>query len=156
EGSVFKTIIPLDESLADTLNDVDAVNDTLKATDRINDTVTDTLNDNDAVIDTVTDTLNPNDRINDRINDGIKSGAIDSQSKDVLLKLSRLTQFIYITPLMNAEELASKLNISISTVNRYLKTLKLIGVSELHGARKTGGYIITPSFESEIIKGYKI
>ena len=73
-----------------------------------------------------------------------------NQSKAVLIKLVRLSQLIYRSPLLNAKELASKINVSVSTVNRYLKILKTIGVSELKGARKTGGYLIRNSFQSEI------
>ncbi|HAH23991.1 MAG TPA: hypothetical protein DCL77_09585, partial [Prolixibacteraceae bacterium] len=91
-------------------------------------------------------------KINDRISGAIKNGAIKNQNKGVLIKLVKLSQLIYKTPLLNAEELASKIKVSVSTINRYLKILKIIGVSELKGARKTGGYLITNSFQSEIKK----
>jgi ATP-dependent DNA helicase RecG len=123
EGYVFKTIIPLDENLNKGLND---------ASDRISDRIS--------------------DKINDRINDRIKKGIIDNQSKIVQAKLCELAQFIYKMPLSNAKELALSINVSVPTVNRYLKLLKLIGVSELQGARKTGGYILTDSFKSDLGK----
>ena len=88
--------------------------------------------------------------MSDRISDRIKSGVIIRPKKEIRFKLDKLVQIIYIQPLLNAEELASKINVSVPTANRYLRTLKLIGVFELKGAYKTGGYIITHSFESVI------
>jgi len=49
-----------------------------------------------------------------------------------------------------------QIHVSIPTVNRYLKTLRIIGVSETKGARKSGGYVITQLFESEIEKNNEI
>lgn len=123
EGPTFKTIIPLNDGFEED-------NASVKTSDRINDRIS--------------------DRINDRINDRIKSGVIKSQSKIVVIKIVRLSQLIYRSPLLNAKELASKINISVPTVSRYLKILKLIGVSELKGAKKTGGYQIISLFQSEI------
>ncbi|MCK9640061.1 MAG: hypothetical protein M0R39_09150 [Prolixibacteraceae bacterium] len=130
EGAVFKTIIPLDESLTDTLIEKDAVNDTLNSSDKINDALTDTLSDNGAVVDAVNDTLNPayriNDAVTDKINEAIKQKISNQYKKPVQEKLVKLTLLIYQNSLLKAEELAIIISVSIPTIKRYLKILKNI------------------------------
>jgi hypothetical protein len=170
EGAVFKTIIPLDESLTDTLIEKDAVNDTLNSSDKINDALTDTLSDNDAVVDAVNDTLNNNgavvDAVNDtlnpayRINDGvtdkideaIKQKISNRYKKPVQEKLVKLTLLIYQNSLLKAEELAIMISVSVPTIKRYLKILKTFNVTVQPKSRKEGGYMLTHNFQSEIEK----
>ena len=184
EGSVFKTIIPLDENLMnkvdavnDTLNEVDAVydriNDTLKADDRINDAVNDTLNGVDAVDDRINDTLNASDRtnnavndtlngvdaVNDRMNTAIRSvieqWLLNLYKKPVREKSSMLTVLLFQQEGLKAEELAMRLQLKLQAVKRYIKILKARQIIERPHAKKEGGYYLTQSFRKEIEK-YKI
>jgi ATP-dependent DNA helicase RecG len=142
EGAVFKTIIPLDESLTDTLSDNEAVNDT--------------LNDNDAVVDAVNDTLNPayrtNAAVTDKINEAIKQKISNRYKKPVQEKLVKLTLLIYQNSLLKAVELAIMISVSVPTVKRYLKILKTFNVTEQPKSRKEGGYVLTHNFQSKIEK----
>lgn len=157
EGAVFKTIIPLDENL---VVEVDAVNDTSIFGDRINDRINDTLNDSttdtlsgdDRINDTLNDRINQVRRINDKINDTLKNNLTNKVEDRVLLKLVELTKVVYWNPLLNAEELAGKLQVSIPTINRYLKILRTEAVTEIRGSRKKGGFTTTQAFQLEIEK----
>jgi len=64
----------------------------------------------------------------------------------VVDNLTNLVNLIYQTPLLNADELAKGIDVSIPTINRYLRILRKLFISELKGARKSGGYIITKDF----------
>jgi len=64
----------------------------------------------------------------------------------VVDNLIKLVNIIYQTPLLNANELAKAIDVSIPTINRYLRILRTLIISELQGARKTGGYRITENF----------
>lgn len=157
EGPVFKTIIPLDENLMD---EDDVANNTLISGDRINDRINDTLNDritdtlsgDDRINDTLNDRINQVRLINDKINDTLKNNLTDKVEDRVLLKLVELTKVVYWNPLLNAEELAGKLHVSIPTINRYLKILRTEAVTELRGSRKNGGFTTTQAFQLEIEK----
>jgi len=158
EGAVFRTIIPLD----------DVVFDALSATDRINDALTDRINNNetgsDADIAEATDRINDasTDRIirireiNDRITNTLTSKLASKRKRTVLVKLTELVQLVYWNPLLNAEELAQKIRVSVPTINRYLKILKTENVTELRGSRKKGGFTPTQEFRLEIEKTSKI
>lgn len=134
EGKVFKTIIPVGEETpyetAAFVGDKKIEKNLPSQNDRINDRL--------------------NDKINDRIKEGVDTEVIDAQSKGVIENLVRLTSLIYQTPLLNADELAVKINVSTPTVNRYLKILKQLNISESQGARKTGGYKLTAEFIKQL------
>lgn len=70
----------------------------------------------------------------------------------MLIKLTELAKVVYWNPLLNAEELAQRIRVSVATINRYLKILKTENVTELRGSRKKGGFSITQVFQSEIEK----
>jgi ATP-dependent DNA helicase RecG len=161
EGAIFKTTIPLDEDLVD---GVDAANDTLNGVDGVNVTINDRIkniatytitNDSDTsdiITDTLSDRINQVRRLNDRINNVLKNRLTDKVGNTVINKLIELTTHIYWNPLLNAEELANKIHVSVPTINRYLKILKTEKITELRGSRKKGGFSTTQTFQLEIDK----
>lgn len=154
EGAVFKTVIPLEDSLLDTLNAGDRINETLS--DRINDVVTgrnsDVSDAGDRINDTLSDRIYQVRRLNDRINDTLKSKLTGKVNDTVLLILMELTTVVYWNPLLNDEELANKIHVSVATINRYLKVLRTENITELKGSRKKGGFTTTQAFQLVIEK----
>jgi len=158
EGPVFKTIIPLDDKLVNPLTPSDRINDAL--TDRINSLETglntDASDTGDRILDSLSDRINQVRGVNDRINDLLNNKLAGKTKQTVLVKLTELTKVAYWNPLLNAEELAQKIRVSVPTINRYLKILKTENITELRGSRKKGGFSTTQEFQLEIEKGNKI
>jgi len=152
EGAVFRTIVPLDDTLMDTLNATDRINETL--TDRINipekEGDAEVLGVDDRINDALTDRINRIREVNDRINSILSNKLSDRIKPTVLVRLTELVQIVYRNPLLNAEELAQKIQVSVPTINRYLKILKTENVTELRGSRKKGGFSTTQVFQLEI------
>ncbi|MBI5193541.1 MAG: HTH domain-containing protein [Nitrospirae bacterium] len=86
------------------------------------------------------------DRVSDRVNEGI----IEGISADVKGKLLKLVLAVMNKPLQKADELATGLNVSVPTVNRYIKILRLLEVIEFEGPPKSGGYVLSAQFTREI------
>ena len=90
------------------------------------------------------------DRVSDRVNKGVNEGIIESMSADVKSKLLKLVVAVMNKPLQKADELATGLNVSVPTVNRYIKILRLLEVIEFEGPSKAGGYVLSAQFTREI------
>ncbi len=140
----------------------------LTPSDRINDALTDRINSletglntdasdtGDRILDSLSDRINQVRGVNDRINDLLNNKLAGKTKQTVLVKLTELTKVAYWNPLLNAEELAQKIRVSVPTINRYLKILKTENITELRGSRKKGGFSTTQEFQLEIEKGNKI
>ncbi len=79
--------------------------------------------------------------VNEGVNEGVKLN-IEGVNEGVIKELSLLYNQIEKHPGKKANELNEQINKSISTTERYLKTLKEQGFIEFRGAPKTGGYYI--------------
>jgi len=90
------------------------------------------------------------DRVSDRVNKGVTEGVIEGMSADVKSKLLKLVLAVMNKPLQKADELATGLNVSVPTVNRYIKILRLLEVIEFEGPSKAGGYVLSAQFTREI------
>lgn len=121
EGSSFKMIIPLDETMITKFTVSDG---------------------------TVSDRVS--DRVNDRVNEGVSGGRIEGMSAGIKGKLLKLVLAVMNKPLQKADELATGLNVSVPTVNRYIKILRLLEIIEFEGPSKTGGYVLSAQFTKEI------
>lgn len=128
EGAVFKTIIPLDESLTDTLIEKDAVFDT------INDAVIDTINGNYAV----NNTLYQADRINDAVNDAV----------DDAVKRRLVGELIYIfrNGKIRLPEITSHFGIKRAQAQRDMAILKQSNLIVFIGTPRKGSYQLHPKF----------
>ena len=146
EGAVFKTIIPLDESLTDTIKEDDAVsdvvNDTLNSTDRINDAVIDTLTDKDAVVDAVNDTLNPADGINDAVDDAVGDAVNDA----VKLRLKGELIYIFRNGKIRLPEITTHFGIKRAQAQRDMAILKHNNLIVFIGTPRKGSYQMNPQF----------
>lgn len=90
------------------------------------------------------------DRVNDRVNEGVSEGRIEGMSAGIKGKLLKLVLAVMNKPLQKAGELATNLNVSVPTVNRYIKILRLLEIIEFEGPSKTGGYVLSAQFTKEI------
>lgn len=113
EGSSFKMIIPLDETM-------------------------------------ITKVTVSDGTVSDRVNEGVSGGRIEGMSAGIKGKLLKLVLAVMNKPLQKADELATGLNVSVPTVNRYIKILRLLEIIEFEGPSKTGGYVLSAQFTKEI------
>src|SRR5690554_6074264 len=76
-------------------------------------------------------------------NEGVNEGVIqeiEGVTEGVKKELKAIIKVLTKTPLQKTPEIAVKINKSISSTERYLKTLKANGIVKFEGAPKTGGY----------------
>ena len=90
------------------------------------------------------------DRVSDRVNKGVSDGRIEGISTAIKGKLPKLVLAVMNKPLQKADELATGLNVSVPTVNRYIKILRLLEIIEFEGPPKAGGYVLSAQFTREI------
>ena len=122
EGSNFKMIIPLDETMSTKVTvSGGTVNGTVSG----------------PVIDTV--------------NKGISEGVIKGISEGVKQKLVEMTIAIYKVEKPNTDDLAKAIHVSTRTAKRYIQILKQLNVIEFKGSPKTGGYVLTEYFTKELL-----
>ncbi|MCC8037526.1 MAG: winged helix-turn-helix transcriptional regulator [Bacteroidales bacterium] len=55
-----------------------------------------------------------------------------------------LCEYVFVNPTSTAKEIASHLGVSEPTVNRYIRSLRDLGVITRNGARKNGHWILNP------------
>src|SRR3972149_2766614 len=122
EGSSFKMIIPLDETMITKFIVLDST---------VNGTVS------GPVIDTV--------------NKGISEGVIKEVSEGVKQKLVEMVIAIYKVEKPNTDDLANTIHVSTRTAKRYIQILKQLNVIEFKGSPKTGGYVLTEYFTKELL-----
>jgi ATP-dependent DNA helicase RecG len=80
----------------------------------------------------------PDDGINDGVSDGINDGI--NEIVNILLNVSGLS----------AIEIASRIDKSIPTVERYIRILRRRDIIEYRGSKKTGGYHLTETAKDKL------
>ncbi|HMP32633.1 MAG TPA: hypothetical protein PKD85_23705, partial [Saprospiraceae bacterium] len=95
----------------------------------------------DGVSDGISDGIS--DGVNKLIDDGVNDGLIDGVSDGVRVEIIKIVELIIAKEGENALDIATKRGKSKPTIERYLRTAKVVGIIEFNGAPKTGGYYLT-------------
>ncbi len=84
------------------------------------------------------------DGVNRIISDGINDGVIDGVSDGVKKEIVSIVQLLTRNEGLNADNIVEKLgNKSKPSIERYLKTARILDMVEYKGSAKTGGYFLT-------------
>ena len=78
----------------------------------------------------------------DSVSDGVSDG--------VRVEIIKIVELILTREGANALDIATKRGKSKSTIERYLRTAKEVGIIEFKGAPKTGGYYLTKKMKKHI------
>ena len=82
--------------------------------------------------------------------DGINDGIIKPVTDITRQLLIKIVLFVYNQPGCNADDIAAHINRSIPATERYIITLRKLNMVEYTGAKKTGGYYLTPQAKEKI------